>query len=260
MNKARAFFALMLFPVAVFSQAATSTEPPSQRITKVIRVHYELPQKIADVLAPGGPVIVTADNTLGVVVLKGKPDEIARTQQTITELDVPPAFSTANDVELIIYLIGASNHSGANSSSDIPAIQSVIKQLGAIFPYKNYELLSTMLLRSQQGKPAQSSGVMNYTLRSEASQHPATYGISYRSASASSDKSKPVIHLENFRFSARMAIATSTVPNTAQYQTVDIGTASDIDLREGQKVVVGKTDVASDGSAIFIVLTAKLVD
>jgi hypothetical protein len=57
-----------------------------------------------------------------------------------------------------------------------------------------------------------------------------------------------------------MAIATSTVPNTAQYQTVDIGTASDIDLREGQKVVVGKTDVATDGSAIFIVLTAKLVD
>jgi type II secretory pathway component GspD/PulD (secretin) len=244
----------------VFSQSATSPGP-SQRVTRVVRIYNEIPQKIGDVLAPGSPVIVSADNTLGVVVLKGKPEDVAATEQTIKELDVPPAaFSTNNDIELIVYLIGGSNNSTATSDTNLAAVQPVIKQLGAIFPYKSYGLLSTMLLRSQQGKVTESSGILNYSLSPEASQHPATYGISYNSASISSPKAKPVIHLENFRFNARLGISTSKTPNATQYQIVDIGTKSDVDLREGQKVVIGKTDVATDGSAIFIVLTANLVD
>ena len=261
MNKALIVFALAFFPETAFSQLVTTTGPPPHRITKVIRVHNEIPDKIAGILAPGSPVMVTSDNTLGVVVLKGTPEDIAIAEQTIKELDVPAATaSTANDIELIVYLIGGSNSSAASSDTNLAAVQPVVKQLSAIFPYESYELLSTMLLRSQQGRSAESSGVMNYRLSSEASHHPATYAITYNSASVSADKSKAIIHLNNFRFNAKMGIVTSTVPNTAQYQTVDIGTRSDIDIREGQKVVIGKTDVTTDGSAIFIVLTAKLVD
>ena len=260
MNKALIFVALAFFPAAVFSQSATSTGQP-QRVTKVIRVHNEIPDKIARILAPGSPVMVTSDNTLGVVVVKGSPEDIATAEQTIKELDVPSAaISTANDIELIVYLIGGSNSSAATSDSNPAAIQPVIKQLSAIFPYKSYDLVTTTLLRSQQGKSAHTSGIMNYKLSPEVSQHAATYGINYDSASVSSDRSKAVIHLEGFRFNAKMGIAASTIPNTTQYHIVDIGTKSDVDLREWQKVVIGKTDVASDGSAIFIVLTAKLVD
>jgi hypothetical protein len=260
MNKAPILFALALFPATVLSQLVTTTGPAPQNVTKVIRVHNVLPQKIADVLAPGGPVMVNADNTLGVVVLKGKPEDVAHAEQTIKELDVPAAFSTANDIELTVYLIGASNSSSAKSGTDLSTMQPVIKQLDAIFPYKSYEVLSTMLLRSQRGKQAQSSGVMNYKAGPDASPFPATYAISYNSASVSSDRSKVIIHLGSFRFSARMAVATSTFSNKTEYQPVEIGTTSDIDLREGQRVVVGKTDVANNGSAIFIVLTAKVVD
>jgi type II secretory pathway component GspD/PulD (secretin) len=260
MNKALILFALALFPATVFSQSATSPGP-SQRVTKVVRIYNEIPQKIADVLAPGSSVMVTADNTLGVVVLKGKPEDVATAEQTIKELDVPPAaFSTANDIELIVYLIGGSNNSTATSDTTLAAVQPVIKQLSVIFPYTNYELLSTMLLRSQQGKATESLGILNYKLSPEASKHPAAYGIAYHSASVSSDKAKPVIHLEGFRFNAQMGVASGSIQNATQYQMVDIGTKSDLDLREGQKVVIGKTDVATDGSAIFIVLTAKLVD
>lgn len=260
MSKALILFGLAFFPAAVFSQSATDTRPP-QRVTKVVRVHNAIPEKIARVLAPGSPIMVTSDNMLGVVVLKGTPEDIATAEQTIKELDVPSAaVSTANDIELIVYLIGGSNSSAVTSDTNLGAVQPVVKQLSAIFPYKSYELLSTMLLRSQQGKEARSSGVMNYKLSPEVSQHAATYGINYDSASVSSDRSKAVIHLEGFRFNAKMGIAASTIQNTTQYQIVDIGTKSDVDLREGQKVVIGKTDVANDGSAIFIVLTAKLVD
>lgn len=268
MSKALILFGLAFFPAAVFSQSATDTRPP-QRVTKVVRVHNAIPEKIARVLAPGSPIMVTSDNMLGVVVLKGTPEDIATAEQTIKELDVPSAaVSTANDIELIVYLIGGSNSSAVTSDTNLAAVQPVIKQLNAIFPYKSYELLSTMLLRSQQGRPASSAGLVNYHLGSATSEHPETYRIGY-SASASSDKGKTLIHLSDFRLNGQVKIAygssnkgdAGSIPYaTTQLQSFDIGTSSDIDLREGQKVVVGKTNVATDGSAIFIVLTAKLVD
>jgi hypothetical protein len=251
--------ALALLPAAAFSQDLRTASQP-RRITRIIRVQYENPEKIAGLIIPGSPVSVTADTTLGVIVLKGTTENVADAEQTIKQLDAPPLVSAASDVELTVYLIGASNDSTSGSPRNPAVIEPVIKQLGAIFPYRSYELLSTMLLRSQQGRPAQTSGIMSYNPGSEASRHPGTYGISYGSATVSPGKSKATIHLNDFKFSARVGIANSTIPNTTSYQTFDTGTKSDLDIREGQKVVVGKTDIASDGSAIFIVLAAKLVD
>ncbi len=251
--------ALALLPEAVFSQAMDA--PPPKRITKIVHIRYGNPNKIVDLVRPGTPVSVSGDNILKVIVLSGQPQYVASVEQTIKELDVPPAVSTANDIELIVYVIGASNNFGASvSGKDISTVEPVIKQLSAIFPYKDYELLSTMLLRSQQGKQASSSGIMNYRFGSGVSQQPGSYGIIYDDASVSSDKAKPIIHLNNFKFDAKVMLNISTIPNNIQYQSFNISTQSNIDIREGQKIVVGKTDVANDGSALFIVLSAKLVD
>ena len=47
--------------------------------------------------------------------------------------------------------------------------------------------------------------------------------------------------------------------SASQVQNYDIGIQTDVDLREGQKVVVGKSNIESTDSALFVILTAKLV-
>ena len=252
-------FMLAVLPEVVFSQDQTSKAP--EKVTKIVRIQHGDPRKIADLVdRPGNPIAVRADNALGVIVLNGLPEFVTRTEQTIKELDVAPAVSLGNDVELIVYMVGGSNNPTQESAKNPAMLEPVIKQLGSIFPYKNYQLLGTMLLRSQQGKSAANSGVLNYTFDGETNHPISTYRVQYNAAGVSSERSKTVIHLNNFLFEGHIRLKTIGDANKSQYDTFSVGTQSDVDIREGQKVVVGKTDVANDGSAIFIVLTAKLVN
>lgn len=253
------FCVLTLLPWVGFSQALPTEAHPQDRITKIVHVQYGNPSKIVDLVRSGTAATVTGDNTLKVVVISGPPDLVEATRHVVKELDVPLAISSSNDIELTVYVLGASNEATSSTANELAAIAPVVKQLRAIFPYKDYDLLSTMLLRSRQGTPAGSSGVMSYHLGS-ASQWPSTYRIGYDRADASTEKGQPTIHLDHFSFSAKMILNISTTSNTSQVQSVDLSTGSAVDLREGQKVVVGKADVANDGSALFIVLSAKLVD
>ncbi len=55
-----------------------------------------------------------------------------------------------------------------------------------------------------------------------------------------------------------MRVPITTGPGQFQYQEVGINT--DLDVREGQKVVVGKTNMDSSDRALIVVVTAKVVE
>ena len=252
--------ALAFLPEALFSQPA-STQPPPERITKVIRIHYGDAGRIADILRHIAQVNTESDNTLNAVILNGIPQNMESAEQTIKELDVPPVTTTSGDIELIVHIIGGSNEplptpADANPSTMVP----VVKQLRAIFPFKNYGVLSTVLMRSQQGKSAGSSGLIKYPFGDSGSSYPDHYKIAYETASVSAASARTIIHLQNFRFQGKVTVVTHGSSNTSQIQSFDVGVGSDVDLRPGQQVVVGNTNVASGDSALFIVLSAKLVD
>jgi hypothetical protein len=242
-----ALILLMLLPELAFSQAA---------VTKVVRVRYAKANSIAALLTGGIPVTVNHDDILQVIVLKGQPEAVASAEQTIRELDVPSNVLTPKDIEVIVSVIGASNGSDLPSGQEMPeGMAPVVKQLRAIFPYKNYQPLSSMLLRSKEGTKAQNSGVM----KSLAGAAESNYFVLYDGANVSSEAGKPVIHLQNFRFHTRLETH-SVSPGTTQTRSSNIDIATDTDLREGQKTVVGKADTGSNDSALFVVLTARLVD
>jgi len=234
---------LVLLPELAFSQAA---------VTKVVRVRYAKANSIAGLLTGGIPVVVSHDDVLQVIVLKGQPDAVASAEQTIRELDAPSAASTSKDIEVIVSVIGAS------SGSDLPGGQEmqegmapVVKQLRAIFPYKNYQQLSSMLLRSREGAKAENKGMMKGFAGGGNNPIPGEYSVAYDDASIYPEQGKSVIHLRNFRFSTGVAVSN---------RYFSVGVSTDIDLRDGQKTVVGKANVESNDSALFIVLTARLVD
>jgi hypothetical protein len=155
-----------------------------------------------------------------------------------------------------------------------PDIASVTRQLQSIFPYKSYQVLTSMLLRSREDTRAINSGVMKSLSSAEAAQaqvsRPSTYTVGYDRASVSNESGKPSIHIRNFRFGTKIPVinemlgskdSKGSIPYaTTQVSQVDVSIMTDIDIRDGQKVVVGKANVENGDSAIFVVVGARLVE
>lgn len=239
------------------SVQTTSGGGQTNRVTKIIHVRYGNAQKLAELAAPGMPVTVNADNVLQVVVLKGQPDAVSAVEQTIRTLDVPGSAANPKDVELTIYVIGASDKPNALAgTATFPDLVPVIKQLRAIFPYRDYQVLSSMLVHSSEGRAGINDGLMRSI--SDTGNYPTTYSIRYENASVAQEGGASSIHLHNFQFKIHTPVRTG--PPGSVLQQFDVTIATDVDLREGQKVVVGKANVDNSDLALFVVLTARLVD
>src|SRR5215467_13896419 len=102
MRKAALILFLVLSPEFAF---------PQTPVTKVVRVRYAKANSIAGLITGGIPVMVSHDDALQVIVLKGAPDAVASAEQTIRELDVPSSVPAAKDIEVIVSVIGATNGS-----------------------------------------------------------------------------------------------------------------------------------------------------
>ena len=252
--------ALAILPELGISQQTVpyaTTAQPERKITKLVRVKYGDARTIARLAETVGRVDIRADENLRAIVVMGLPADVASAEQIIHELDVPSSTPNAKDIELTVFVIGGS---GSNTiGSDIPeGIAPVVKQLRAIFPFKNYGLLSSMLLRSREGSPAQSSGTMKF-----GDSPNNNYSVSYDQTTVDRQNSLPAIHVHQFRFNTRFSTPVAPASKGAavtQWTMSDVGVKTDVDLREGQKTVIGKADVGGSDSALFVVLNAKLVD
>jgi hypothetical protein len=235
---------ICLFPALALPQAPASE---TETITKIVRVHAGA-KNLAALASGGSRAEVRADDVLKAIVLRGKPSDVSALENTIRELDSASSNVGSKNVELTVYVLNGSSSSSAPTTEErLPAVAPVVKQLRAVFPYSNYQLLSTMLLRSGEGTQASTSGLLKGFGNSAAPSH---YEISYKAARVSADEAGPSIHLMGFHFLLRVAFGPSLF---------DAGIETDVDLREGQKVVVGKSNIEGADSALFVVLVAKLV-
>ncbi|HTF71937.1 MAG TPA: hypothetical protein VK638_55650 [Edaphobacter sp.] len=257
--------ALALCPL-LFSQTAEKSQAVSESITKIIRVHSDPRPLVELVGGPGSAANVQGNSALRVIVARGTPAGVAAVERIIHDLDtIGDTDSRGRNIELVIYvLLGSMEIADGRSESDITALAPVYKQLLAVFPFKRYHLLNTMLMRSGQSTFTGTQGMMKSLQNNADLSIPGSYRIQYDAASVSGDVS-PIIHLNKFQFSAKIPFLSGTIKNkdgtdaTTQYQQGNIGIETNLDLREGQKVVVGTSNVEPAGSTIFVVVTAKLL-
>jgi hypothetical protein len=227
----------------------------SDRTTKIVRVHFANAERLCE-LVRSGPVVVKCDNVLHAVVLSGKASDVTALEQTVHELDTQSS-PLAKDIEVTVSVIGGSSKPGILPEGQIPqALEPVVKQLSAIFPYKSFQLLSTMVMRSREGTSAQNKGVMQGLTILPSDQRFTGYGVHYDDPTIAQDQHQTVIHLRNFQFAASIPLPSGA--NSMQFH--DVLVASDVDLRDGQKVVVGKANVENSDTAMFVVLTARVAD
>jgi hypothetical protein len=237
--------AALVFPAMIWAQSQPAPSLPHEphRVTKLIHLNYAKASDIADLLRPEG-FNINAQNGLHAIVVEGLDARVAEAEQIIKELDKPSPSETARarDVEVTVALIGATTKTDA--AHTLPTdLAGVGKQLHAIFPYTDYRLLDTAVLVSRIGNGSDTDSFMPDFPAGDPNKK-SHYSIAYVTIPDLSSASSEIVKFHEFTFRCDLPWG-------------PVRLKTDVDVHDGQKIVVGKTTVDNDDSAIFLVLSAK---
>jgi hypothetical protein len=238
---------LLTVPVPAQEQKAEAAAKPAPepRQQKVFILKYADPENLRELLSVfGGGFIPNAE--MHALAVTAPPAMMQAIEDAIARLDVPSAAPKNFDftVDLVVGS-DADNQTSANIPKDL---DSVITQLKAAFAFKNYRLLDVMTLRTRAGKRASTRGSSGLV---QSGSNPAvevfsTFGFS--SVSLGADGT--TVQVERLECVTTLHYG----PNNSENLHLD----TDLDIKEGQKVVVGRMGMDSH-QALFVVLTVKVV-
>jgi len=238
--------------------ASTKPQPAAERqpqVQKVFAIKHGDVNAIAQTLRIF-PVDVRPNRELQVIGVGGPAALLPTIEDAIRRLDVPPV--APKNVELTVYLLLASDQESGSGSLP-PDLQSVMKQLMATFAFKGFRAIDTLVLRSRDKQKADARGLAKLDPDIP---NPSSYMFSYQAASVSSDEKGPTIRLDDLRFTARIVVKKKQEEPSAVtgYESIEAGFGTNVDVREGQKVVVGKAAVGGTNTALILVITAKVLE
>jgi len=221
---------------------AQNNQDPNEEIQRIIKLKYADPMTVSNLLRDFR-VATRFDENLKVIALSGRRANVMTAEDAIKELDVPSA--SQKDVDLTVYFVIGSDINDASATA-IPAdIQSTVATLKTTFPFKNYSLLDALSLRSRSGVGAESSGVLAHNRITQ---------FKVRSATLEPNS---MVRLDQLRAGLRTPIVDPKSGTTY----IDTGITTEVvDVKEGQKLVVGRSSVDGPDRALFLILIAKVVE
>lgn len=209
---------------------------------RVIEVRNADPVSIVNTLSTIIPGISLNGRML---VVRGSESVVTMIEDAVKKLDVaPPArpeIQRVANVEFTFQLLYGSPQEG---SGTIPSdLDATVRQLRALFPYKNYRVLDTQVLRGRDGAAVEFNGTLPGS--------DSVYNLKY-TPRISPGPAPRSVRAQRLEFGARM--------KSGAGQFVPTGIITDVDAREGQKTVVGKSNVTGTDDAIILVITAKVIE
>jgi hypothetical protein len=176
-----------------------------------------------------------------VIALSGRRSRVTTAEDAIKQLDVPSAGQ--KDIDLTVYFVVGSDQANVSGSPVPKELDSTVATLKSTFPFKSYVMLDVLSLRTRSGVNADASGQLSGGRITD-----------FRVRSASLDGDGSMIRLDNLRAGLRTPSGTG---EKAVY--IDTGINTDVvDVKEGQKLVVGRSSLNGPDTALFLVLIAKV--
>lgn len=177
------------------------------------------------------------------------------------------AQETGDDpnLETQLYLIVGTNQDVDDAK--LPAtLDTVVKQLRATLPFKNYRLAATLINRvKNQGRLSLSwiGGPLAAPTAAASNVTPSFSQFNVREVKLIRNaENQPVVQMLGFNFGARVPIQTpgaiaanGAVAPAVSYENT--GVSTDISMRESEPVIVGTLNVGPSGDAIILVVSAK---
>lgn len=181
----------------------------------------------------------------------GPTEELDQMGECIKRIDAIRPAPTSRNVEIVATMMLLSPKGTAGEA--VPAdLEPVVKQLKAIFGFNDFRILETAILRNREGMKGETIGLAT----NPGSGQPSSYQLRYLSATVSKGEKATVIRLDDVRFNMRMTYTA----NNGSMQNSDIGFNTNLDIREGQKVVVGKAKIDGSDNALVLVISARAVE
>ncbi|MBZ5724414.1 MAG: hypothetical protein LAP87_05395 [Acidobacteriia bacterium] len=219
----------------------------STSISKLFVLKYADPDRIANLLRVFNAV-VTPNTEMHALAVRGDKESMNAIEDAITRLDVPAAAPKNIDL-MVYYVIGADGEN--NLGGPLPKdLDSAVAALKTTFPFKEYRLLDVMTIRTRVGQRVDTNSNAG-ALTLEGLAAPITNSFHMDSSSLSPDGT--TVRLDRMRSMTRFPYRSG---NSVSYS--DLGINQDMDIKEGQKAVVGRVGIAKD-QALFLVLSAKVV-
>jgi hypothetical protein len=229
--------ALVLLAAPIGAQQPKADE----RITKLVKVQYIEPRVVNSMLSAYGVTIVFNDG-MKVMTISGSPANVAAAEAALKQLDVAP-----KNIELTVYFVAGGDNPQQLAGTAVPAdVRDVIAQLKNAFTFKEYKMMDVLTLRTRAGSDAETSGLIG------TGNPPRMTQFSIRSATIGEDGT---IRID--RMHAGLRIPFQREAGKVDYLTSGIDQS--IDVKEGQKIVVGRASLDGPEKALFLILTARVI-
>lgn len=238
----------LMFLLLAALPLAAQENVPKPPVQKLIPLKYADPRTVMDLLRVfDGQIIPNTE--MHALAVKATPQSMQAIEEAVARLDTPAA--APKDIELTIHLLVGTDLDG-NIGNPLPKdMDPVATQLKNSFPFKNYRQLDILTLRSRAGQRAgteSSGGFMQFGSITK----PVVTSFSINSSSIGADGT--TVRLDGLRSSSRIPVEISP----GSFNNQDLSLNTDLDIREGQKVVVGRMGINRE-QALFLVLTARVV-
>jgi len=184
------------------------------------------------------------------LILAGPASNVVAAEAFLRKFDVKP-----RNVEAVFYIVAAGGKAG--ESSTMPSeLEPVIKQLRHAFAYQSFRLLETAVVRGRENARFETSGQLPPSKPDDLKR---MYYLSTQQVSISPGEKGNTIRFDRLQF--RLSSPDYVVMNvTKKAEYINASVNADIDVREGQKVVVGKSSLEAAEGTFFVIVTAKVVD
>ena len=248
-------------PAAADKPAASPAAPApvegrGKRVTRIWKVRNRDLLNAFQRILQQFQISVTTSEDLGVIVLSGPPDLVAAAEDALHRFDKPAAGASATrNLAFAAHLL-VGRHQEATGQRLPPELAPVIEQLRGVFAYKGYELLDTLAIRVAEGRRGTSTveGLVRWPAGAAV---PARTQLRIEEARITGEDEKGrSIRIPKLTLKVELPITAREEGKEVQYRTTFIETG--LDIREGQKVVVGKASFDGTSDALILVLKADV--
>ena len=193
------------------------------------------------------------DKQANAITASGSKETVAAIGEAIKKLDVPPP--PTKNIDLTFQMLAASKK-GTSDAALPDELAGVAKQLRQIFGYTNVELLETALIRTRDGSPTTDVSGTIPMFETGLPGITSTYELVVGNAQAIANGDGVRIRIDDLSFTLHFPYKTGP----ENFGSRQAGFSTSIDVREGQKAVVGKANVEGGTRDFILVVTARVVE
>lgn len=240
---------ILLVGSAQAQDAKPAAAPDKQQVQKLFVLKYADPQQLSNLLRVFDAQ-TTPNTGFHALAIRANENAMTAIEEAIKRLDVPTAAQ--RDVDLTAQLVLGAEAADQAGSALPKDLETVVAQLRQTFPFKTYGLLDVLTLRSRTGGNGQTSTTSaGGAVPVNGQAQPVDSSLNINSISVEGDGA--TVRIDGFNM---QSLVPYSAGNSMQVHRLNLRT--DLDIKEGQKVVIGRLGI-NPSQALFVVLTAKIL-